>query len=91
MKLELHHRPHLPPATATNFVFHLLSTTTSSDKKRHDKNKLLTFFQLCEEAVLGATDNCSGDDDTNRRTLGLARDILKDMLVHPRLAEVKVR
>lgn len=47
------------------------------------------IFQLCEEAVVGATEDCSGDDDSNRRTLGLAKGVLGDMLAHRRLVEVK--
>lgn len=59
------------------------------DKTLHDKAKLLSVFQLCEEAVLAASDDCSDDNDVCKRTLGLAKAVVVDMLAHKRLGEVR--
>ncbi|CAN0024123.1 unnamed protein product, partial [Ectocarpus sp. 6 AP-2014] len=58
-------------------------------KTLHDKAKLLSVLQLCEEAVLAASDDCSDDNDVCKRTLGLAKAVVVDMLAHKRLGEVR--
>ncbi|CAM9151743.1 unnamed protein product [Ectocarpus fasciculatus] len=60
-----------------------------NDKTLHDKGKLLSVFQLCEEAVLAASDDCSDDNDVCKKTLGLAKAVVVDMLTHKRLGEVR--
>lgn len=65
--------------------------TFSGPDKLHDKNKLLSAFQKCEEAVLAATEDCGDDEAGRRKTLELAAEVVDDMLGHCRLEEVRVR
>ncbi|CAM9192101.1 unnamed protein product [Pylaiella littoralis] len=60
-----------------------------NDKDIHNKEMLLSVFQLCEETVLAASDDCSEDDASSSRTLRMAKATVEAMLSHPRLDEVR--